>query len=163
MTMSTRIGVMRAGAIEQIGTPGEIYEAPASRFVADFVGTINLFEAHVVRVEGERAVLAAPELGAELVAARALAPGAAVALGVRPEKLELSHQPLMPNLNRLTGVIRDVAYLGGQSSYHVALDGGGPVLRVTLPNLDRRAGGRFAAGDRVHVGWRPEAGVVLEA
>jgi putrescine transport system ATP-binding protein len=89
--------------------------------------------------------------------------GAGVALGVRPEKLELSHQPLMPNLNRLTGVIRDVAYLGGQSSYHVALDGADQVVRVTLPNLDRRGGARFAAGDRVHVGWRPDAAVVLES
>jgi len=162
MTMSTRIGVMRAGSVVQIGTPGEIYETPASRFVADFIGSINLFEAHVVRVEGERSVLAASALGAELMAARALAVGATVTLGVRPEKLEISHQPLMPNLNRLSGVIRDVAYLGGQSSYHVALDGAELVVRVTLPNLERRAGARFAAGERVHVGWRPEAAVVLE-
>jgi putrescine transport system ATP-binding protein len=162
MTMSTRIGVMQAGRIVQIGTPGEIYEAPASRFVADFVGTINLFEARVVRADGASAVVASDGAGAELIAPRALPVGAAVCLGVRPEKLALSREPPAAGLNRLVGVIRDVAYLGGLSSYHVQLDTG-MVVRVSLPNLERRAEARFAAGERVHVGWSPEAAVVLES
>src|SRR5271170_6860866 len=158
MTMSTRIGVMQAGQIAQIGTPGEVYESPVSRFVADFVGTINLFEATVLRAEAGRAVLAAA--GVELVVAQKLAVGAAVCLGVRPEKLVLSRQPPAAGLNSLRGVIQDVAYLGGLSSYHVRLDGG-MVIRASAPNLERRVGTQLAAGDEVHVGWRPDAAVVL--
>jgi putrescine transport system ATP-binding protein len=158
MTMSTRIGVMQAGRIAQIGTPGEIYEQPTSRFVADFVGTINLFDATVVRVEAGCAVLAVA--GAELAAAQKLAVGEAVCLGVRPEKLVLSRQPLAAGLNSLRGVVQDVAYLGGLSSYHVRLDGG-TVIRASAPNLERRTDTQFAVGDAVHVGWRPDAAVVL--
>jgi putrescine transport system ATP-binding protein len=158
MTMSTRIGVMQAGRIAQIGTPGEIYEAPVSRFVADFVGTINLFDATVLRAEAGGAVLGAA--AGELVVAQPLAVGAVVCLGVRPEKLLLSRAPLAAGLNRLRGVIQDVAYLGGLSSYHVRL-GGGMVIRASAPNLERRAGAQLAVGDEVYVGWRPDAGVVL--
>jgi putrescine transport system ATP-binding protein len=158
MTMSTRIGVMQAGRIAQIGTPGEVYESPASRFVADFVGTINLFDATVLRAEAGGAVLGTAV--GELVVAQPLAVGAAVCLGVRPEKLLLSRAPLAAGLNRLRGVIQDVAYLGGLSSYHVRL-GDGKVIRASAPNLERRAGVPLAVGDEVHVGWRPDAGVVL--
>jgi putrescine transport system ATP-binding protein len=162
MTMSTRIGVMRAGRIVQIGTPAEIYESPASRFVADFVGTINLFEARFVRDDAGRAVLSCPEAGTELMIGRPLGavPGAAICVAVRPEKLRLAREPTGIGANRASGVIQDIAYLGGLSTYHVRLDRG-IVLRVTTPNLDRRAASGLAVGARVEISWSPDAAVVL--
>jgi putrescine transport system ATP-binding protein len=162
MTMSSRIGVMDAGRIVQVGTPAQIYEAPASRFVAGFVGTINLFEARFVRDDAGRAVLACPEAGTELMTAHPLGavPGAAVCVAVRPEKLRLSHTPTGVGANRVGGVIQDIAYLGGLSTYHVLLDRG-MVLRVMVPNLDRRPASGLAVGARVEVSWSPDAAVVL--
>ncbi len=160
MTMATRIGVMDAGRLVQVGTPGEIYEAPASRFVAGFVGSVNLFDAEVVRVDGTRALLRCAE--AELVVAPAtgLAAGAWVCVAVRPEKLTLSGTALVDN--SLAGVVQDVAYKGSQSSYHVRL-ASGRVVHVTAANVERQAAPGPAIGDDVHVGWRPEAAVVLPA
>jgi putrescine transport system ATP-binding protein len=162
MTMSTRVGVMRAGRIVQIGTPAEVYETPASRFVADFVGTANLFETRFVRDDGGRAILTCADAGIELITAYALdaSPGAAVCVAVRPEKLRLSRTSTGVGANRVSGVIRDVAYLGGLSTYHVQLDRG-MVLRVTAPNLDRRSAAGLSAGERVEASWSPEAMVVL--
>jgi putrescine transport system ATP-binding protein len=161
MTMSTRIGVMQAGRIVQIGTPAEIYESPASRFVADFVGTINLFEARFVRDDAGRAVLTCAA-ACELSTARPLGAvaGASIAVGIRPEKLRLSRETTGIGVNRAVGVIEDVAYLGGLSTYHVRLNRG-MMLRATAPNLDRRAVAGFAAGTRVEVSWSADAAVVL--
>jgi len=158
LSMAGRVAVMNAGKVAQLGSPRAVYEHPQNRFVADFVGTINLFDATVLRAEAGGAVLGTAV--GELVVAQPLAVGAAVCLGVRPEKLLLSRAPLAAGLNRLRGVIQDVAYLGGLSSYHVRL-GDGTVIRASAPNLERRAGVPLAVGDEVHVGWRPDAGVVL--
>jgi putrescine transport system ATP-binding protein len=161
MTMSSRIGVMQAGRIVQVGAPGEVYESPASRFVADFVGSINLFEARFVRNDAGRAVLTCAAAGAELMIAQPLAaaPDRAVCVAVRPEKLRLSREALRVGANRVAGVVEDVAYLGGQSVYHVRLERG-MTLRAAAPHVDRRGGG-LAVGDRVEVSWSPDAAVAL--
>ena len=161
MTMSTRVGVMQAGRIVQVGTPSAVYETPASRFVADFVGTANLLEARFVRNDAGRAVLACSDAGIELITAHALgAPaGSAVCVAVRPEKLRLARMPTGVGANRANGVVRDVAYLGGLSTYHIQLELG-MVLRATAPNLDRRSAG-FPVGERVEVSWSADALVVL--
>ena len=161
MTLSIRIGVMQAGRIAQVGTPGEVYEQPASRFVADFVGAINLFEARFVRNDAGRAVLVCGAAGAELMAAQPIDAVAddAVCIAVRPEKLRLSRDVVGVGANRVVGTVQDVAYLGGQSIYHVRLDRG-LMVRAAAPNLDRRGGG-FAVGERVEVSWSPDAAVAL--
>ncbi|HUA55971.1 MAG TPA: ABC transporter ATP-binding protein [Candidatus Sulfotelmatobacter sp.] len=162
MTMSTRVGVMHAGRLVQVGTPAEVYETPASRFVADFVGTANLFEARFVRDDAGRAVLVCPDAGTELMTARALgaAAEAAVYLAVRPEKLRLSRAATGVGANRVAGVVQDVAYLGGLSTYHVRLERG-MVLRATAPNLEGRGAAGLGIGERVEVSWSPDAIVVL--
>jgi putrescine transport system ATP-binding protein len=162
MTMATRIGVMQAGRIVQIGTPSEIYEAPVSRFVADFVGTINLFEANVTRIEVGCAVLACAEVGAEFAVApvAGLAVGAVVCLAVRPEKLLLSRDAAEAAENSASGVVEAIAYQGNQSNYHVRL-AGGKTVRVMAANVTRRAAPRVTIGDAVHVSWRADAALVL--
>jgi putrescine transport system ATP-binding protein len=160
MTMATRIGVMDAGRIVQVGTPGEIYEAPVSRFVASFVGTINLFDATVAG--GGR--IACPEAGAELVAPApaGLAPGTPVTVAVRPEKIQISRAADGAAENRVAGTIETIAYHGGQSSYHVRL-ASGKIVRVTAANVTREAAQQLSVGDAVQVGWRADAAVVLTA
>jgi spermidine/putrescine transport system ATP-binding protein len=127
MSLSDRIAVMNAGRIDQLGTPAEIYESPKSRFVADFIGDANIFEAIVEGVmDSNYVTLAAPTLDeaqASLVAwkDRPLGPGEGVHLSVRPEKLVVTReQPeANPRRNALPGIVEEKIYLGSQTQYRV--------------------------------------------
>jgi putrescine transport system ATP-binding protein len=167
MTMSSRIAVMNRGAIEQVGTPTEIYEYPASRHVAEFIGSINMFEGRVAAVEGDYTLVHTVDETAELYIHQAagLAPGSPCWVAIRPEKMAIATgpanaEPAAPGRNEARGVVRDIAYLGDVSIYVVDLDGGRQV-RATAPNVLRRAELPIAWGDRVHLTWRPSAGVIL--
>ncbi len=81
---------------------------------------------------------------------------------MRPEKLRLSREPAATGPNQASGVVEDLAYLGSQSTYYVRLDGG-KLIRAAAPNFERRSGHRLAIGDRVHIGWSPDAAVVLDS
>jgi putrescine transport system ATP-binding protein len=159
MTMASRIGVMDGGRLRQIGAPGEIYEAPNSRFVADFIGAVNLLSGAARAVEPGRLVVDTQAAGMLRVAGEARPQGAAVTIALRPEKIALGRAPLPGAENRHEGVVREIAYLGGLSLYRVELPSGA-VLRVSLPNATRLAGG-FARGERVFLSWPEDAGVVL--
>jgi putrescine transport system ATP-binding protein len=141
-----------------VGTPSEIYEAPRSRFVADFIGSVNLFDGRAredARVDCEMAA-------AELHLAAAPVPGSAVCLAVRPEKIRLSKLDAPFDLpNHLVGRITDMAYLGDTRLYHVRLDSG-KVVKVTAPNLGSWRDQPFQREERVRIGWSPEAGVLVE-
>ena len=158
MSMASRITVMSQGRIVQLGTPQQIYETPANRFVADFIGGINLFAGRVVG--GERGLLRirCAEAGAELVVEHgAVAAGSEVAVAVRPEKITLTPAP--DARNRLEGRVLGAAYRGEASTYEVAL-AAGKLLRVTLPNT-RRAMEPLAAGQAVTLAFEPGAAMVL--
>ncbi|HWK47503.1 MAG TPA: ABC transporter ATP-binding protein [Stellaceae bacterium] len=168
MTMSSRIAVMDHGRIVQVGTPNEIYEFPSSRFVAGFIGSVNLFEGRVVTDEADRAVIAADDTGTPLVIGRGIgaSPGSPVCLAVRPEQIHLGKRegaepPDAAPVNQLEGRIKDIAYVGDSRIYHVVLESG-KVLRVTAPNLGRWADQPFARDEIVRLGWAPEAGVIVE-
>ncbi|MCC5988968.1 MAG: ABC transporter ATP-binding protein [Pararhodobacter sp.] len=137
MTLATRIGVMNEGAIVQVGEPREIYEEPNSRFVADFIGSVNLFEG--------RAGMAAPDmmridtevLGPVNARPRpGLTQGQTVWVAIRPERIGLSREKPADAANAVPGVVEEVAYRGHMSSYRVRL-AGGQMLRVTQSNLTR--------------------------
>jgi putrescine transport system ATP-binding protein len=130
--MASRIAVMNKGRFVQIGAPTEIYERPNSRFVADFVGAVNLFEADAVA---------------------GLAQGCVVA--VRPEKLRLSSE--RPEGFAIAATVCSVGYQGGQSTVHLDT-GAGQRLRAHLPSAAARA---FVPGQQVWAGWAPEDGVPL--
>ena len=163
MTLSTRMAVMDRGRIMQVGTATEVYEFPANRFVAGFIGSINTWEARVTGVDAGVATLDVPELGCEMqaVAPPDGAPGDAVTLAVRPEKMAIGRtRPEGPNV--LAGRVEGVAYFGKDSLYRVRLTSG-PVLSVNAAN-DRRAGeaDRIADwDDEVHVSFDPGAAIVL--
>jgi putrescine transport system ATP-binding protein len=167
MTMSSRIAVMEHGRIAQIGTPSETYEYPANRFVAGFIGQINLFEGRVAAIEGEH-VFVTSDGGVSLHVQQAPGSGPALAVGhgcavaVRPEKVTIAKdtgsEPNAPN--RTAGIVRDIAYHGDLSCYVIDLPDG-QRMRVTTPNLTRRTEMPISWGETVSLTWRPQAGVIL--
>jgi putrescine transport system ATP-binding protein len=160
MTMASRIAVMDGGRLRQVGAPGEVYEAPNSRFVADFIGSVNLLSGTLRAAESGRLVVETPAAGMLRVAGDGLPPGAAVTIALRPEKIALGRTPLSGAGNRHEGVVREIAYLGGLSLYRVELPSGA-VLRVSRPNMARLAGPDFARGEPVFLSWPDDAGVLL--
>jgi putrescine transport system ATP-binding protein len=160
MTMADRIGVMSEGRLLQVGTPGEIYEHPACRFVAEFIGETNLF--HGWRGE---AGLACDDFPAPLALAAGArpAPGEEGWLSVRPERVALGRtQPpaANPGGNRARGEVADIAYLGSHSIYHVRLAGGRTII-ASVPCAQWGAAPPPGRGDTVWVSWPASAGVVL--
>ena len=162
MTMSTRIAVMDRGRIVQVGAPGEIYEYPRSRFVADFIGLVNLFEGVVEGAADGIVRVGAAGLVAPLQVAddRALAAGREVAVAVRPEKIRIDRTAPAGPGNAVAGTIRDIAYLGDVSIYHVET-ADGRRLSATRPNLRHAAEQPFTWDDAVWLSWTPENAVVI--
>jgi putrescine transport system ATP-binding protein len=155
MTLASRIAVMAQGRIAQVGTPGEVYEFPANRFVADFVGNINLIEGRVATAGGGRVDLHCDALGADLAAAseETPAPGTALWVAVRPEKITISREaPDAAQRNVLRGVVWDLGCFGDQSLYQVRLPGGA-VLQVSAQNLRRSAQLIIEWDDEVYLSW----------
>ena len=164
MTMSTRIAVMNHGKIVQVGKPNEIYEFPQSRFVADFIGSVNLFEGRLKQSFSDHALVESPEVGADLTVGPAgtHAPGAALCVAVRPEKLRLAKPGEGLDLpNRLPGRVRDIAYLGDACVYHVTL-AGGKIVKATAPNLGRWDDQPFSRDQEVTVGWAAAASILVD-
>ena len=165
MTLATRMGVMNQGRIVQVGTPSDIYESPASKFVADFIGSVNLFEGAIIENGADGARIRCGELDCELAVAQRLECGAGTTVwtAVRPEKITMvrtngAHGPGAPNLVR--GVVREVAYMGDVSIYLVQT-AGGRIVRVTLPNSARDADERIVRDEPVQLSWHAASPVVL--
>jgi len=168
MTVSTRIAVMGHGRIEQIGTPADVYENPESRYVAEFLGEVNVMEGRVTQCGGGTVVLQSEEAGCEmrLVSNVDLSSGASAWVAFRPEKFDVvkadeSEAPSsFPVENRMSGEVWDIGYLGNLSIYHIRLDSG-RTITVAQTNSSRRTERPITWEDRVHVSWEPAAGVVL--
>ncbi|HEX3973720.1 MAG TPA: ABC transporter ATP-binding protein [Stellaceae bacterium] len=163
MSMASRIAVMDRGKISQLGPPAEVYEHPGNRFVAGFLGAVNLLNARVTAFESGTAALECAEAGVALSLAhdRALTPGALVTVAVRPEKLLLGSTANPAWANALSGTVHGVAYRGEASDVEIAL-ASGKVMRATIANADRHARSDLALGQKIYLGWRRDAGVVLE-
>jgi putrescine transport system ATP-binding protein len=165
MALASRIAVMDRGKVLQVGTPSEIYEFPASRFVADFVGTTNLFESTVTGCDGRLIRLACAETGCELTVDQAgsFAAGQRVWLALRPEKIRLSKEPPpAERANRLRGTVWELGYLGNRSTYQVRTTSG-KLVTVFSQNERRTSSLPIDWGDEVYVSWSPEAAALLES
>jgi putrescine transport system ATP-binding protein len=168
MTVAGRIGVMDAGRLEQVATPRELYEAPASRWIAEFVGEINMFEGQVESNEAHRLAISTRDAGTIFVAEpRQPVTKTTVCVAIRPEKVKLSRRGLVSDavnahaINRLEGVITDISYLGGVTGYKVKLDSGA-VLRSSMANTARLDIDAYSASQRVVAWFTPDDCVVLE-
>jgi putrescine transport system ATP-binding protein len=162
MTVADRISVMDQGRIVQVAAPAEIYEAPNSRYVADFVGSVNLFEATVEAIDRGRLRLAAKDgFAIATSAVNSFAPGQTVWFAVRPEKVGISHDPPADaSANAVAGEVWDIAYFGDMSLYNVKLDSGKEV-RASRMNAARTVERPISWEDRVWLSFAPDAGVVL--
>ena len=162
MTMADRIAIMDKGEVMQVATPAEVYEAPASRFVADFVGSVNIFEGRVAGREDGRIEIATAD-GVTIRADDATAtPGeGTVWYAVRPEKIRISsRKPENPALNAIEGEVWDIGYLGDMTVYNVKLTSG-QVVRSSELNSQRTTQDPLTWNDRAWLTFPADAGVVL--
>ena len=159
LSMASRIAVMDKGAVQQIATPAELYEQPRSRFVADFIGKVNLIDAKVLGQKGKAITCEAKGLGKVEIASDKTV-GGSFAIAVRPEKLKITTTEPMSSAIRLQGKVRDVAYYGDTS--HVLIEGkDGLDLSVNVQNDTRTGGAGVERGQSVWVHWASEDSIVL--
>lgn len=163
MTLATRIGVMNRGEIVQIGTPSEIYEFPGTKFVADFVGSVNMFEGRLVEDLPDRVRIDSPDLGGTIFVDHGIsaAPGIRVWAAIRPEKIDISRTAPEARENYARGIVQEIAYMGDMSVYLVRIDSG-KTVRVTLPNVERLSDDERILWDEVvYLTWHASSPVVL--
>ncbi|CAN7171782.1 ABC transporter ATP-binding protein [Agrobacterium tumefaciens] len=166
MTVSDRIAVMDKGNVVQVATPAEIYEAPNSRYVADFIGDINIFDANVVANAsdiGKPGLVTLDCEGLKVAVEQecAAATGSQVAFAIRPEKVRISlDQPADSSVNSAHGEVWDIGYLGDFSVFIVKL-ADGRVIRAAQANVSRLVDRPITFGDMVWLNWKPDSGLVL--
>lgn len=161
MTMATRMAVMHEGRVAQVGTPAEIYEAPGSRFVADFIGNVNLLDGRVATADALQLSIDSPDVHHLVARGAPISAGSKVTVALRPEKIQIGLQaPADPSVNAVKAVVREKAYCGSFTMYHLALPSGA-MLKVASP----RAHGPLAEdptfGQEVWAHWPASAAVVL--
>jgi putrescine transport system ATP-binding protein len=168
MTVASRIGVMDAGRLDQVATPRELYEAPASRWIAEFIGDVNMFDGEVKSRENNRLTVSTRDAGNVVVAEpRNPVTKTIVSVAIRPEKVKLSRRGPVSDagkaqsINRLEGVVTDVSYLGGLTTYKVKLDSGA-VVRSSMANTARIDIDAYSPSQRVVAWFTPDDCLVLE-
>ena len=160
MTMASRIAVMSKGRVLQVGTPKEIYEFPNCRFVADFIGNVNLFEGRLCEDEVCRCAVQT-ELGRMQVGHGVSGTlDMPVALGVRPEKIRIAKERPAIDHNIFQGVVEEIAYFGAYNT-DVVKASNGQRVKVTESNVSRHDGSEITWEDTVYFWWSDAAGVVL--
>ncbi len=164
MTMAHRIAIMDAGKVMQVGKPDEVYEQPANRFSAQFIGTVNLLEGQIEEDEPGHVTIRSASMPEAIRVGHGVTgfEGMPVGLALRPEKLHLSKQQPQALANATRGKIEEIAYFGSHSVYHVRLASGFKML-AHLANARRWDSEGFTWNDEVWVAWDDLAGVVLTA
>jgi putrescine transport system ATP-binding protein len=167
MTMASRIAVMSEGRFLQVGAPGEIYETPANRFVADFIGNVNLMDGTLLKDEVDHVLVRCADCTHYVGHGITGTEGMSVSVAVRPEKIRLSRDapPAVSGedgapFNSVRGTVKDMAYFGSFTVYHLLL-ASGALLKVSAGNTERHQGHAMAHGDAVWAHWSPTAQVVL--
>jgi ABC-type Fe3+/spermidine/putrescine transport system ATPase subunit len=168
MNMSDRIAIMNSGRIEQVGRPADIYENPATSFIARFLGEANLVEGSVTAIDGGIATITIGEaLRLRARTAQSAVAGGAAQLFVRPERIVLGDDSSAPPIddagewNRARGRIAQTSFLGNILRYIVQLDGTDVVLTVDVQNASAAA--LLATGSAVRLAWRVGDSVLLTA
>ena len=168
MALSTRIAVMNRGQVVQVGTPSEIYEFPQNRFVADFIGTTNLFEGTVSGSEAGHIIVHSAEADADLIVddLGRFGTGQRVWVALRPEKIRLSKQPVTApqgsgRINQIKGVVWELGYLGNRSTYRIKT-ATGKLVTVFAQNDRRTSEWSIDWSDEVYLTWSANGAVVLQ-
>jgi putrescine transport system ATP-binding protein len=168
MTVAGRIGVMDAGRLDQVASPRELYEAPISRWIAEFIGDVNLFDGQVESRDQNHLTVATRDAGPLVVAEpRQEVTKTIVSIAIRPEKVKLSRRAPVSDarnarpINWLEGVVTDISYLGGLTTYKVRLDSGA-VVRSSMANTARIEIDAYSVSQRVVAWFSPDDCMVLE-
>jgi len=163
MTVSSRIAVMNHGRIAQVATPTEIYEYPNSRYVAEFIGDVNVLEGRLTEVAADHVVITSTEADTHIYVDRgtSAASGSTVWVAVRPEKIDVAlTPPEQPDYNCIKGTVWDIGYLGNLTIYHVKLENGKRVT-AAVANRRRLRDKPITWNDEVYLTWAPDSAVVL--
>ena len=161
MTMASRIAVMSEGRLMQVGAPSEIYETPASRFVADFIGNVNLMDGSLEVDAHDHCVVACTDCRHYVGHGITGTEGMAVTVALRPEKINVSRQrPAEVDFNTVRGTVREKSYFGSFTVYQLAL-ASGAMLKVSQSNVERHRDDELTWGDEAWAHWSPSAQVVL--
>jgi putrescine transport system ATP-binding protein len=168
MTMAQRIAIMHLGCIEQIGSPMDIYETPASRLICEFIGNVNMFDGQLVEDLQDHAVIACPQLENPIYIGHGISTRAEdkrITYALRPEKVMVSAQK-PENLehegfNWAQGTVYDIAYLGGHSVYYIKL-ASGMIVQAFMANAERHVA-RPTWDQPVYISWYDDSGVVLQS
>ncbi|KAA0873641.1 polyamine ABC transporter ATP-binding protein [Nitrincola tapanii] len=162
MTMASRIAIMSEGWIAQVGSPVDIYESPNSRMIAEFIGSVNIFEAAIVEDEADSLTLACADFDTPVFIDRGVttqAESMQALVALRPEKTLVDWEKPEQTHNWAAGTVHDIAYLGGMSVYYVKLPSG-KIVQASMTNTERR-GERPTWDDAVYVHWDASSPVVL--
>jgi putrescine transport system ATP-binding protein len=172
LSMAGRVAVINKGEVSQLASPADLYEFPANKFVADFVGSVNIFEGKLILDEPDKAAVDCPGIGKVYLNHGVTGPhGANVWIALRPEKIYLhvpgkgdavkaAAQDAPDGHNFARGVIKGMSYLGDCTMFEILLDNG-PMVRVRRPNISRRDQEDFTWDDKVSMHWRADSPVVL--
>jgi putrescine transport system ATP-binding protein len=160
MTMASRIAIMSEGRFLQVGAPNEIYETPATRFVADFIGNVNLLDGVVDVDEPDHVIIGSADCKHFVGHGITGNVGQAVTVALRPEKIHLSRKQPEDPYNTAHGTIKELSYFGSFTVYHIELNSGAR-LKVSLANVQRHRDDEFTWGDTVWAHWSRSAHVVL--
>lgn len=160
MTVASRVAVMNFGKLIQVDTPTQIYEAPNSAYVADFIGDVNIIEGNAT-VHGDTVSIAWAEGQPEIIGTPSSpVPAGGVKFVIRPEKIAITPEKPEDRRNAVQGKVVDIAYLGNMSTYHVKVPNG-TIIKATAANQRRRESLPFTWEDPVWLSWTDTAGVVL--
>jgi putrescine transport system ATP-binding protein len=162
MSLATRIGVMNQGEIAMIGEPTDVYEFPNSRFVAGFIGSVNMFEGVVTEDEDDHVRIRSAEAGCDIYVSHGVdcAPDQVLWYAIRPEKITLTRERPEGDANITRGMVEDIAYLGDMSVFQVVLEGG-KRIRVTKANSLRGDPDAIRWDEEVWAQWGSNSGSVL--
>ncbi|MFQ3229486.1 ABC transporter ATP-binding protein [Reinekea sp.] len=164
MTMADRIAIMDEGYIQQVGSPVDVYESPMNRMVAEFIGSVNIFESEIIEDEENFMVLRSASLDHDIYVGRGVSSGIDdrnMLFAIRPEKTFLSVEKPDQKYNYASGIVDDIAYLGGHTVYYVKLPDG-KIIQCFLANTERRIE-RPDWEEAVYVYWADDAGMVMRS
>ncbi len=160
MTMASRIAVMSEGRVLQVGAPHEIYETPVNRLVADFIGNVNLMDGHVAVDESDHVIVDCADCRHYVGHGITGTIGMPVTVALRPEKIHLSRTAPADEFNFAKGVIKNLAYFGSFTVYHLQLPSGA-MLKVSQNNVQRHRDDELTWDDTAWAHWSRTSQVVL--
>ncbi len=160
MTMASRIAIMSEGRFLQVGAPGDIYETPATRFVADFIGNVNLMDGTLDVDDTDHCIIGTTDCKHYVGHGITGTEGMAVTVALRPEKIHLTRQQPADAFNSVRGTVKEMSYFGSHTLYHLVLASGAK-LKVSMANTQRHRDDTYTWGDEVWAHWSRSAHVVL--